>query len=179
MITELTRLCPSCRATLPDPPAPAVCPRCATVAVPHIRDWDPRVRYFLTAAYASRHAFLSFDSAQAAHEKLLMSVIAWAGEGKFGHPFGHLGITCETRAADCYPLALQLAIALARDRRPARARPPPPDRPRDEADPGDAPAPQARGLTAHNSEPSNGQAHCSSRSGGRDRRRSPVGQAEV
>jgi hypothetical protein len=110
MITELTRLCPSCRATLPDPPAPAVCPRCATVAVPHVRDWDPRVRYFLMAAYASRHAFLSFDSAQAAHEKLLMGVIAWAGEGKHGHPFGHLGITCETRAADCYPLALQLAI---------------------------------------------------------------------
>lgn len=107
MITELTRLCTSCRALLPDPPAVPACPKCGALHVPLIAAWDPRVQYFLAACYTSRHAFLSFDSAQLAMEKLLQVTFNYAGSGP--NPFGHLRVNHATPAVQLYPMAVQLA----------------------------------------------------------------------
>jgi hypothetical protein len=109
MITELTRLCTSCRATLPEPPAPPACARCGTVHVPQIAGWDPRLAFFLSAAFTSRGAFHGHYSAQAAHEFLLRQVFNFAGRGTIGHPFGSLGLSAESPAVAIYPHAVKMA----------------------------------------------------------------------
>lgn len=109
MITELTRQCVSCRTVLPEPPAAPACGKCGTLHVPHFTDWDPRLPYFLAAAFASRGSFHEHYSPQAAHEFLLRQVFNYAGTGKFGHPFGSIRLTAESPAVEIYPYAVKLA----------------------------------------------------------------------
>lgn len=106
MITRDTRLCAACKAILPDPPAPQVCPKCGAVAIPHHSDWDPRLKYFQAAAFFSRHAIGNGRTEQLAWEDSLRALIAGAG-GKSPNPFG---IRFDAPAMDCYPIALTLAL---------------------------------------------------------------------
>lgn len=106
MLTATTRACHACHAVLPDPPAPPTCLKCGTVALAHHVQWDPRVRYFLAAAYLGRHALGAGRSEQDAWERALQSLLAGVG-GSQPNPF-HLRF--EAPAVECYPLAVTLAV---------------------------------------------------------------------
>lgn len=108
-ITEFTRLCTSCRATLPDPPAPPACARCGTLHVLRYTEWDARLEDFLPAVIASRAMFHEHYTPQAAREFMLRQVFNYAGTGKYGHPFGSIGLSAESPAVEIYPHAVTLA----------------------------------------------------------------------
>lgn len=106
MLSPATRLCAKCKAILPDPPAEQVCPKCGAAAIAHHAAWDPRLRYFLAAAFFSKHGIGNGRTEQFAWEDSLRALIAGAG-GKGPSPFG---MRFEAPAMDCYPIALQLAL---------------------------------------------------------------------
>jgi hypothetical protein len=104
MITAATRLCHACHAVLPDP-APPACPACDTVTLADHTEWDPRVRYFLAAAFLSKHALGAGRHQQTAWEDVLR-MIAQSG-GAHANPFL---LRWSSPAIDCYPIAVKLAV---------------------------------------------------------------------
>lgn len=108
MITETTRACEWCSHLLPDPPAAAVCPRCARVAVPLHTEWPKGMKRWLFAQLLEQFwAPWRRATEQYRWERLLRSVIA-------GRQWGDRVVPYAVYATDCYAIACQqLTLASA------------------------------------------------------------------
>lgn len=83
-----------------------MCLHCGTLASAHHAEWDPRAKFFLAAAYLSKHALGAGRHQQTAWDDLLAALIAGQG-GSQPSPFG---LAFGAPAVECYPLAVKLAV---------------------------------------------------------------------
>lgn len=106
MITSTSRVCEGCNRLLPEPPAPAVCPRCSRVAVPLHTDWPKGLKRWLFAELVKQFwAPWHQATEQYRWERLLRSVIA-------GRTWGTRIVPYAADASDCYTVACrQLTLA--------------------------------------------------------------------
>lgn len=98
MITERTRICPACRAFLPEDGA-AACERCSRIAVLPIAQWHPKMRRWLLGQFV-KSFFAPWPNANEQYrwERLLHAVIA-------GRQWGTRIVPRATLLADCYVVA--------------------------------------------------------------------------